>query len=425
MTALCGGGPSGVQPGVDAVISLGAIGIATFITTKMGLPDVAPVLAPIVAGLIDLVPSVYCATDPPADPGLTAADVLTAVEVPPTASTFAAQQKIVQWFESQYWWSICHCTGTTTPAPPTPSNPGPIQSNPGIPANSATPCWNVIVPWSAPARGTSTGPAYTDLTSVGLPPGTLYSGVIASSPVTVNNQFVALPPDISRMALTITLDQPVSGSGLYVQAQWLEAQDIPPTIIGEIFDVIMIPVGTSTPFATVTTYPSYVKLSGLVVVNGDNIAHSGTLAVTFYCGSTTVGNQPCCAPDPLLEGELQQILQYVQAIYASLGIPLSSFAEGAAHTSLTGTGTIALNTADVAVKINLTSIQPWVPRSAGNPIRYFEAGHLVFTTSEGAATTLGIRYAEQVFNIPQLGYTLDYNIGDGVVATITELTPGP
>lgn len=425
MTALCGGGSSSPQSGVGGVLTLTAAGIEIFINRVLHNAEFASTAAAIIAGIVDIDIAAYCATDPPADPGITAADVALAIAFPAPPGAYAAQQKILQWFESQYWYAVCQCNSVTTPTPPTPSSPGPIISNPGIPANTAVPCWNVTVPWAAKAHNVSTGNGFADLTSVALPPGLTYTGEIQGSPVVVNNQFVVLPAGLTRLAMTMTLDQDIQSSGLYVQAQWMESQDIPPTIIGEIFDTIFIyPTAPNTPFATAPAYPSYAATSAIVITNADTVDHSGTLNVQYWCtgGATQLCN---CAPDPLLEGELAQILQYVQSIYAALPVPLTSFAEATAHTGLTGGGTLALDTADVAVKVILTSIPTWQPQSAGTPIRYFGAGHMTFSTAEGSYAAQGIHYAEQVFTIPTLGYTLDYNIGDGITATIVELQRGP
>src|SRR6516164_10385449 len=142
MTALCGGGPSSPQSGVGGVLTLGATAIEIFVSSVLGLPELAPIIAPIIAGLADIELAAYCSTDPPSDPGLTASDLEDALRIPPNGlATFTAQQKIVTWFESQYWYQICQCTSTTTPAASAPSNPGQISTNPGLP-QASTPCWS-------------------------------------------------------------------------------------------------------------------------------------------------------------------------------------------------------------------------------------------------------------------------------------------
>lgn len=431
MTALCGGGPSGALPGVNGVVSLTASGIAEFISIRLGLPAIADALAPLIGAIISIDINGYCSTDPPADPGITALDVANALLVPPGLDTFLAQKKIGQWFLANYWWSICHCTSTTTPAPPTPSNPGPVTTDPGNPVALQPICWQKTATWMATPFA-SGAPGFYDLTDTILPPGTYHSESGTVGGVIVSPKSVPLGAG-TNLSMSTTIDGPIVGTTgapgvqIFFMA-WTNTGGV------DTIDGLGIDYGTTGTSAQLSQpiLPTTVNHLGvtpirgwsLFVYNQDVVNHSGTVTISWNC-TTPFQQQPCCAPDPILDGEIQQILQYLQAIYAAMELPLTSFAEGTVHAGLSGSGSFTIVPQAIALKVDMTTIQPWVRRSAGTPIRYWEAGDIVFTTPEGSYAQQSIRFDGQVFTVPALGQTVDYNIGDGIVATLTELLPGP
>ena len=164
MTALCGGGASGPKPGYNDVVYVGGAAIEALLT-GLGMPEAAIVLGPLLAGAsFEL--STFCATDPPSDPGLTAADITDALNFNDVALSVPAIAKIAQWFGSRYWYDLCTCSTTTTPSPPALSNPGPISTNPGLPGATVGPCF---VTHAAPAWAPSGANVTTDITASVLP----------------------------------------------------------------------------------------------------------------------------------------------------------------------------------------------------------------------------------------------------------------
>jgi len=122
---------------------------------------------------------------------------------------------------------------------------------------------------------------------------------------------------------------------------------------------------------------------------------------------------------------INTILAQVNAVLASLPVPVNSFAESAVHAGLTGAGTLAIGAMSVGIKVLLTTIPANVGVDIGSPNFYFDAGFIAFTTIEGSYSGQRVTYQTQVFSVPLLGYTIDYTFENGVVATITELTRGP
>jgi len=424
MTALCGGGPSGPQSGVNGIVSISAAAIEIFIS-GIGFPEVAPILAPIIAGLIDIEITTYCSTDPPVDPGLTATIVEDALHIPPTTTTFSSQGKVAQWFESRYWYQICQCTSTTTPTPPALSNPGGAVSNPGLPSK-ATPCWNVTVPFSVPAIGVLPGNNY-DLSPVALPPGATQLITLNVGPPLSQAQGVMLPAVMLNPKLTVTVNE-AGGTGSFF-VSWKAylangtASSNSTAQMSTFFGPGFAAGATQTQIRTTTDNTATYFI--VYAQATDSVPHTGTVQVSMFCPPGVYVNQACCAPDPLIEALLQQVLQYEQAIYAALPVPLNSFAEGTVHSGLTGNGSITFSGVPVAVKVTLTTIPGWVGLEVGSPNFYFDVGWLTFATSEGSYAQQRLDLQEQLLTVPVLSGSAGYTLKNGIVATITELTPGP
>jgi hypothetical protein len=424
VTALCGGGTSGPQGGVAGILTLGGTAIEIFLS-GLGFPEIAPIVAPIIAALVDLDIVSYCSTDPPSDPGLSAGDIADAISIPPSLTTFDSQHKILTWFEARYWFQICQCNSTSTPAPPTLSNPGGATSNPGLPVQ-ATPCWTVSVPYSVGARLGSAASNWQDLTPLAVPAGVYNTQALQTGSFPVNGVNTAVTPGATQLELNTTLNEAIVTNATFVHIHWYFYTALVGGGGGTLLDSAFFFSGTSTtPDSTRATLPSNAKAWTVAVENLDTVAHTGTVDVSFFCPPGTTTPSKCCPPDPLLEALLQQILQYEQAIYEALPVPLNSFAEGTVHSGLTGNGSITFGGLPVAIKVTLTTIPPAVGFEVGSPDFYFDVGFLTFATSEGSYSQQRIELQDQLLTVPVLAGSVGYTLKNGVVATITELTPGP
>jgi hypothetical protein len=431
MTALCGGGPSAPLSSSSTTIELTVAAIASFIVPFVG--DVtAAVLAPLIIAVADVVAPVFCATDPPADPGITAAIVADALALPPTLTTFDSIKKIENWFLHQYWFQICHCTTVTTPAAAPPSNPGTVQVNTGLPKGNSQPCWNVTVPWTVPA--VSGFPGNADLYAQGLPSGVPIVPTWTDSTLGVGAvHAVPINTQITNMVLSMTVNEAfVSTAGVYVMqggtlssngdgTQFIFGGGGTDVQVGFLLTDPLTKTNTSANGFFDKTHPHWWSLW---VGNYDSVAHSGTISLSFTC-PPGVAYTTCCLADPLLDGELQKILQYVQAIYAGLPVPISSFAEATVHSGLTGNGSITFSGLPVALKVTLTTIPPWIGLDVGSPNFYFDVGFLAFATSEGSYASTRITFATEVMTVPLLSSSVGYTLDNGVIASITELVRGP
>ena len=424
MTALCLGGPSGPLPTISGVLTIGTTAIEVFVAS-LGFPEMAPILAPIIAGLVDIEIASYCSTDPPADPGLTASDVENAIRIPPTLATFTAQQKILTWFEARYWWQICHCTGvgTPTPAPPTLSNPGGAVQNPGL-AAVPTPCWSVTVPYSV-VGGSVSGIDFTNLTPTALPAGqqVTLSSFQAGQPATF--QGVLLPQGITSLAMAATVGEAFGSGSTSLTVNWVPHNSTGAALTVDGLQALFTASGLSgsSVLSKATTQTRDIGWA-VSVVNGDTIDHTGTVSISYSCNPNTPNVNQCCALDPALEGLLQQILQYEQAIYAAIPVPLASFAESTVHGPLSGTGSFAIDPSTVAIKI-VSTFTVGTGVTLGTPDFHFQAGYITFATVEGSYPSDAVTFVDQVVTVPTLGFTVQYTLLNGVTSTITELTRGP
>src|ERR1700737_626463 len=111
MTVICpGGGPSGIKPGVgpNVVVSAGLI--------TGGLALISPWLIP-VAALVDgflYNATTNCATDPPAMPTWTVADIGNLLGGVFNPNYQPSLQKLIDTVNNYMWYQFCQCT----PGPP-------------------------------------------------------------------------------------------------------------------------------------------------------------------------------------------------------------------------------------------------------------------------------------------------------------------
>lgn len=422
MTAVCGGGASTPRPGMPALIEDSANAIAAALAL-LGF-EVPAAVAALISPVTRITTSTFCANDPPADPGLTATDLINAFEFTLPGVSLPAINKIAQWWLSQRWYDVCQCSAVTTPAPPSPSNPGnPVGNNSGLPSGPTTPpCWSVTFSDQFPHYSSPTTTPPITRNDVGLPSG---------ATLAVNNHYsgladtaVAIPAGVNN--LTLHSQSSIAVSGVQESLSAVYFYDNTGTYVGLLSAVCC---GTAFPNpATLAAIPAGATYWLIDHLNQNSVqASSVTTEFSFYCSgqSPTGVVTECCPPDPILETLLNQILALETAIYQSLPTPVSSWAESTAHSGLSGHGSIGLSGNAIAVKVTLTTIPSWVGVDIASPTFYFDAGFVTFTTVEGSYSSNRVTYSPQVFSVPLLGYQLDYTLENGCVATVTELTRGP
>lgn len=423
MTALCGGGTSGPNSGVSPAIILTTTAIEAFLTGLSLDPVAATVISGVVAASLTIDANTYCATDPPSDPGLTASDLVAVLDVGDPAVSVPAAAKVLQWFQSRYWFTICSCTTGPQPTPPTVSNPGPVSQNPGLPTSTA-PCWNITVPFTVAAQVSGTVGSATVLTSQATPPSAQTTSINNGSAVSPSSWLGnAVVPGVTNMRIGLSLDQ-LPSSGKTLQAYFLVYDSTGTHTLGGA-EIIYGSSGifNSSSFV-LNTLPSNSTWWEIGVVNNSVSAITGTLTFSFLCPSGTSVAQPCCPPDPNMIQLLRQILALNQLIYEDLPVRIPSYAGSTAHTGLSGNGTQSIGSSTVGVKVDVTTLPPAYGLVVGSPNTYLDLGWITPVTNEGPEAGTRITRTSQVFPLPDATNAVDYALPAGAVITVTELLAG-
>lgn len=416
---ICSPGTSAPQLGVQRIVVLSTAtveALLAFLTDGLAL-----VLAPIIATFAFDTTQI-CGSDPPPDPGLTANDVFDAISPTSSIDTMtAAWAKIHQWFLSWYWWDVCTCVGATTPAPPTPSNPGNIVSYGGTGPSgpNTSPCWNVNVPFSA-AAGLG---GFVDYATYSITPNLNPLDCVAGG---IHHLTTEIPTGVTSFTVTVTGDAlATSPTGFYGINSML-AYNNSCTNTGNMGSCLASHTQLTTT-TTVTAYPAGTTRWAFDIANSDTVDHTFTVNFTFFCsGQNPIGvTTPCCPPDPAVSQMLGQILQLLQGIWVSLPSNPNSFANSTVHSGLSGSGSFALGAGTLAVKVAMTTIPNAVGEIIGTPITYLDAGWITSETSGSNYKSRRITHSPQIMPVDQLADTLNYTLENGVVATITELVKGP
>jgi hypothetical protein len=417
MTTLCGGGSSASKPGFNANVVLTGAAIEAALVL-FGVPEVAAILGPIIGPTVFEL-TTFCATDPPPDPVLTGADILAATNFTDPGAAITAQNRIRQWFESRYWYQVCECTSTTTPTAPAPSNPGPISTNPGIPtATTGAQCWNATQDW------VYSGPFLLKQDNV----------LLWNDGQSIHNNsgardLMVPPPAQTRFTGTYNPSGASQSDNVFIQIDWFDSG-------GSVIRTDKTGLTDSPPkhlsrSLTVTPPSGAVRVqygAGSTGFPGTSPTGSITLQVEVWCDgqSPTNPNAPCCPPDPNVERQLDQIYGLLVAIFQSLPAPITSYADGTAHTGLTGNGTLTLVDSPLAIRINITTDNAHLGVDDGSPDFLFSRGYLVpIVNSAPIRGEARLVYNPQMMPLPALTEQVGYSLAPGVTVSVTELTAGP
>lgn len=434
MTALCGGGASRPQTGVQTTVSLSAIAVEAFVTS-LGFPEIAPLVASVVAAAITIDSAVYCANDPPADPVLTAGDVADALNVFEPIVSLPAQARVAQWFLHRYWWQICECSAVSTPAATAPSNPGAISRSPGLPSGTNPICFQGGVTDNL-GHPVSPNLVVHDLTPALLSCGAQINGNNAQAGAIVIPFAVpayAIPASATRIDM---VSDPVSwdpgvGAGSRAAANinffdaagnWLSGQLVAQTGPSQHRTTTFL--RNTLPWGAAATH--YAVCSGVQgAVGSTGVDWIQTINAVTQCGGVAL-QSGCCPPDPTLEAKLNAIFGLVKAIYEGLPTSPHSYAEATVHAGLTGNGSILFHDNAIAVKVAITGDTTGFRISVGDPSYYWSRGYIVPITAEAPVRRpVRLVYNPQQYELPALTDSIGYTLPPGLTISITELVAGP
>lgn len=426
MTALCAGHgtTSNAIPGFTDQVVFTSAGIEAALAL-LGLEIPAAILAPIIAvETLDL--TTFCGVDPPADPGLTASDVFDATVLTDPTIMLPAWDKIRTWFKSWYWYSVCQCADGFRPSRPTPSSPGDVSTNPGLPSGTSNnSCWSASsvftsVPTTTPVTHAvdCQDALLPGSTTVTVTPG--YTGLFSRAHV--------IPAGVQKITFHIEASGSYPGPSIMFVTYNASGTPSSNNVPGDYTNP-----GSSTRAVTYNLPSTAVSWQVFIFAYyfpGPPPINQGSdwtvnIDFSYTCDSPNTPVVPCCPPDPLLENRINAIMAMLNAIYAGLPASINSLSEGTVHAGISGNGSIVPSAGVIAVKIAMTTIPNRLGRVLNDPTFYFEAGYITTSAAEGNYVSRRITHTPQLFMFEALVDTVHYSIPSDVVASITELRRGP
>lgn len=391
MTAICGGGTSSAKSGVGQAIYITSAAAGALLN-NIPVKWAVPLAALIGARTYDA--GNFCSQDPPADPGITAADVVDLVAHLSNPFQYAAAaDKVAQLISRYAWYQWCKCDSVSTPAPPAapaqPTNMPTLDLGPPQLSNG-TRCHDTFQTFSLQNGSFNYGTWRYDV------------------------------PNPDPRAIRVVIKQTVFPAGISTPAKWsyvffdnnslpvLPERDLPQQ--GSEIDV---------------TLPS---LSGYTQINingtaGYNLANAGTLELIGLCGGggTIVGGNSGCCDDPALKGTVDQIYQALQLLQRQ--IAPYAFVTGAAHPGLSGAGNFSLTKSLVGIKLDCTTVPARAGLELGDPDAHFDLGWVSIGDADGWFATRPIRQLPLKWTPRWMSSAtkIGYSLTQGVVARIDEL----
>ena len=298
------------------------------------------------------------------------------------------------------WYTCCQCSAGAQPTPvaPTPQPPG-LNTNPpdtAPPAAATCRTGRVFESISDPGPphndilfpfGTGTPLSGQNATSVvvtpsyGSPTGALSATVAVHAVQTVGNDLVLASWSVTQATLTI-------------------------------------------PAMTLTVPANTTNITENITYTGGTGSLQELTEYALYCGGTGPGGSAnCCPPDPAIMSTLSQVLELLNELL-SLQPLEGAYQDTIVHSGLNGNGTIAINPASSAIRVDVqTDLANW-PHNIQTPTYFYSLG---FVTPFAVGTPLkGQRlvYNHQTFSWPTYTDTIGYSISPGVTVNLVELTRG-
>jgi hypothetical protein len=399
MTAICGGGTSGPKAGVDLVTAYTASRLAQLAVLR-GVSWTNPYLG--LLGLLPIVVSSFCGSDPPAMSALSSAEVAALSGQTFDADYFSALAKIKDTILNAIWLDICQCTSgsLSTPSFPSPTTGTPIYQGP---AASTTPCRDYTEA-SGVANNSTSGAAQI---VNGHPDG----GVLQS--------FSLLGGTVTLVEVTF-VNTTVSGGGAtgstiiqYVnQAGGVLANVTFGTTPGLTLSVTSVPPLGADRFSLVQSTSG----SGTVKWDGTRCKR--------WCNGDQPNVASPCAPDAATLAQLDAILSMVKLIQRQ-AVPFA-YVPGTTHTGLSGAGVIDVSGL-IGAKADITTLPDRFGREGTSPLEIFDLGFITWGTPDGWPSSFRLEHDPLVMFPRSAGlYTeIRYDLEPGVVITLTELLREP
>jgi len=397
MTSVCvSSGPSQPKSGFGLVVDMSAAALVARFANTAGWFSamIAAVLTGTAYELSD-----FCTHDPPTAPTLTASDFVDALQIGDWAARFTAQKKIQDWIGAHVWYDLCECVSGTQPTPPS------YQSDPGNLPQIDPPAVNppvLVGPCSSNTR-----------TQSGISAGSVQMGF--------SNSWVGLPVTMVRVTVS---DTAASGAG--IQGDFTVTESHTEGATTTTVATFQLHVNPGSNYSTdVALLGDAHEMHASFAVTGGSGTSDLSITYAAFCNATpTTPVAPCCPPDPILSGQIRQILDIVNLIQRQ-AVPFG-YVAGATHTGLSGAGAISIS-GILGIKVDVTTLPSSYGVAGTSPPEHFDLGFLTFGTADGFPQSFRLTRNPQV-SLPARcsAFTdLDYDLAPGVVVTITELLREP
>jgi hypothetical protein len=416
VTAVCpSGGASSRRGGIADHVIITAAYVASFAP-----PGLSWLLNAVASGLgiEDIETATFCAIDPPADPGLDAADGLAIVTAAPEWERPGARDRLAQLVRRFAWYQLCQCTTTGPLAPPTPPTVPtgwPAVNPPGVVGIPAGPCFTEAYDVSMPGTETRWNLATNSgCDGVGQPTCASLARPLPAGAKTVqfSERSEAAGHIDANLGHTWQTTLRFYNGATFVSQTSAVFQDFG--------NGLTINHGVhSANVAVPATATHYVNLAES---NTSGYPWTQNASFQWFCstGDSLAQSQNCCtASDPITQGQLAAILQLL-TISQRQTTPFA-YISGAAHHALTGSGVLTVQ-GILGALLNV-SVPASYGLDPGTPDTYFGLGYIRFGTVDGYASSIRIDTDSQViFPDAASVYTLiAYNLEPGVSMTLTEL----
>ena len=421
MTALCSGGTSSPKPATPNTLNIIGSQISDALT------NISPWLLPF-ALLIDsftLDSDTLCASDPPVTPAFDDSDNNALVNYLPGNALDAALSKIHNAIVIWAWYQYCQCDSGTAPAPGRPAiNAPPDAQTPSAPSQQQ-PCFTGTynqLPQSVP----SGCPSQMEDISLQVMP-TFGTGLNVTDTCSGTYRIHQLNPAITSITWTFTpCDRAAAPPSCFGGITFYNSSG---TVLGGAIDFNGGTQSGDTTTGTASIPTGAVYFYANVHYDATSPFGAATsasiLQLQVWCGGGPGSLSNCCPPDPALLFGINAILAQVNLILASLPTPLTSYADGPAHSGLSGSGVVTLSAGTIAFRVNLSTIPPQYGATMGAPNYYFSLGWVTPAALSEPFQQQRVAIDGQVFPLPATATEIYYTLNSGVVISITELVSGP
>jgi hypothetical protein len=395
MTALCGGGSSAPKALTDVVAYYSA-GRAAQLLLAAGIAEFSPILP--LAGLIPLVASTFCGTDPPTMTALTSAEATALLNLQFGADFDSGLGKFKDILLNLLWNDMCECTSGTYTPPVAPASPSDIPQIVLPVPGPTVPC-KVGTVSAGPSQHVS-GVSGSFIGGVAKPIGGVPTGYRATFTLTASS---ASPSTVQLTIRGTPAASPVSN----LQTQIM--------VVGTTYQIL-----SSWPNGANEVDLDLQSLAG----GGSDVSFNATVEIFCNGDQPTATIQPCCPPDPATQNYLDIILRTVTLIQRQ-AVPFA-YVASTSHTGLSGAGSIDISGL-LGAKVSVTTLPASYGRAGSSPLEVFDLGFITFGTADGFPSSYRLERTEQLLlPVRCSAYTqIDYDLAPGVVIDLVELLREP